>query len=349
MRRFAIELPPTEPIALGSGPAVALSPDGARIVYTSRLGGVTELRMRAMDQLTPTELPGTEGASGPFFSPTGEEIGFFSNGKIKSLSLGRLQVRSLADGPSPRGASWGSGNEIVFSPVTVTGLRSVSADTPTTRDVTTLSADTDEKSHRWPEILPDGRSALFTSWTGSRFDIEWVSLDSRERKVVVEDGSYPRYVRTGHLVFVRQGTLMAAAFDPSRPDRLGALSSMLENIHVDPLTGAAFYDVAGDGTLVYVPSTEDTSGEVSGRLLHVDREGRSRVALPTARAYQVPRMSPSGRRVMFTLTEDEKTDVYMSELERGTLSRVTFEGNNGGPSGGPMAETWCSAPTAMGP
>ena len=172
VRRFAIELPPTEPIALGSGPALALSPDGARIVYTSRLGGVTELRMRAMDQLTPTELPGTEGASGPFFSPTGEEIGFFSNGKLQSLSLGRLQVRSLADGPSPRGASWGSGNEIVFSPVTVTGLRSVSADTPTTRDVTTLSADTDEKSHRWPEILPDGRSALFTSWTGSRFDIE---------------------------------------------------------------------------------------------------------------------------------------------------------------------------------
>ena len=197
------------------------------------------------------------------------------------------------------------------------------------RDVTTLSAESDEKSHRWPEILPDGRSALFTSWTGSRFDIEWVSLESRERKVLVEDGSYPRYVRTGYLVFVRQGTLMAAAFDPTRPDRLGALSSMLENIHVDPLTGAAFYDVAGDGTLVYVPSAEDTSGEVSGRLLHVDREGRSRVALPTPRGYQVPRMSPSGRRIMFTLTEGEKTDIYMSELGRGTLSRFTFEGNNG--------------------
>lgn len=329
VRRFAIELPATEPIALGSGPALAISPDGARMAYVSRLGATTELRLRAMDQLAPTELPGTEGASAPFFSPSGEEIGFFSNGKLKSLSLGQLRVRALADGPSPRGASWGGRDEIVFSPGTVAGLQSISVDSASPSAVTVLSSKTDEKSHRWPVVLPDGRSALFTSWSGSRFDIEWVSLDSQERTVLVQDGSYPRYVEPGYVVFVREGTLMATRYDPSRPDRIGEASTVLDNLHVDPLTGAAFYDIAGDGTLVYVPSAEGVSGEVSGRLLRVGRNGSSRVALASPRGYQVPRTSPSGSRLAFTLTEGDDTDVYLSDLDRGTVSRFTFDGNNG--------------------
>ena len=329
VRRFAIELPTTEAMALGSGPALALAPDGTHIVYTSRRGSSTELRLRAMDQLVPTALPGTEGATAPFFAPTGEEIGFFAGGKLQALSLGGLRVRALADGPSPRGASWGRGGEIVFSRCTVCGLESVIADSTATRAATSLKTGRDEKSHRWPSVLPDGRSALFTSWTGSRFDIEWVSLDSGERLLLVEDGSYPRFAASGHLVFVREETLMAAAFDPEEPDRIGEPSLLLENLHRDPLTGAAFYDISEDGTLVYVPRAEDVSGEVSGQLLHVDRDGSYRVALPTPRSYQVPRVSPTEQRLMFTLTVGEKTDVYVTELARGTLGRVTFEGNNG--------------------
>ena len=329
VRRFAIELPTTEPIALGSGPALALAPDGRHIVYTARRGSSTELRLRAMDQLTPTALPGTEGATTPFFAPAGEEIGFFAGGKLQTLSLGGLRVRALADGPSPRGASWGRGGEIVFSRCTVCGLQSVIADSTATRVATSLEEESDERSHRWPSVLPDGRSALFTSWTGSRFDIEWVSLDSGERLLLVEDGSYPRFASSGHLVFVREETLMAAAFDPAKPDRIGEPLLLLDNLHRDPLTGAAFYDISEDGTLVYVPRAEDLSGEVSGLLLHVDRDGSYRVALPTPRSYQVPRVSPTDQRLMFTLTVGEKTDVYITELARGALGRVTFEGNNG--------------------
>ena len=140
--------------ALGSGPALALAPDGTHIVYTSRRGSSTELRLRAMDQLVPTALPGTEGAMAPFFAPTGEEIGFFAGGKLQALSLGGLRVRALADGPSPRGASWGRGGEIVFSRCTVCGLESVIADSTATRAATSLETGRDEKSHRWPSVLP---------------------------------------------------------------------------------------------------------------------------------------------------------------------------------------------------
>jgi len=292
-------------------------------------GSSTELRLRSMDQLVPTALPGTEGATTPFFAPTGEEVGFFAGGKLQTLSLAGLRVRSLADGPSPRGASWGRGGQIVFSRCTVCGLESVIAESTTTRAATSLETARDEKSHRWPSVLPDGRSALFTSWTGSRFDIEWVSLDLGECLLLVEDGSYPRFASSGHLVFVRGETLMAAALDPEEPDRMGEPSLLLQNLHRDPLTGAAFYDISDDGTLVYVPRAEDMSDEVSGRLLLVDRDGSYRVALPTPRSYQVPRVSPTGKRLMFTLTVGEKTDVYITELARGTLGRVTFEGNNG--------------------
>ena len=116
VRRFAIELPTTEPMALGSGPALALAPDGSHIVYTSRRGSSTELRLRAMDQLVPTALPGTEGATTPFFAPAGEAVGFFAGGKLQTLSLVGLRVRSLADGPSPRGSELGQGRrDCLFS------------------------------------------------------------------------------------------------------------------------------------------------------------------------------------------------------------------------------------------
>ncbi len=117
--------------------------------------------------------------------------------------------------------------------------------------------------------------------------------------------------------------------DDLKPGRIGEPSLLIQKLHRDPLTGAAFCDVSEDGTLVYVPRAEDMSGEVSGQLLHVDRDGSYRVALPTPRSYQVPRVSPTDQRLMFTLTVGEKTDVYITELARGTLGRVTFEGNNG--------------------
>jgi serine/threonine-protein kinase len=329
VRRFAIDLSPTEPIALGAGPAVAISPDGSRIVYVAHRGDTTELRMRAMERLEPTELPDTEGASGPFFSPTGDVIGFFSGGKLRRIALGELRVQTLVESPSPRGASFRGQDEIVLSPRTVGGLASVMAHSPTATPLTELAPDGDVRSHRWPAVLPNATHALFTSWTGSRFDVEVVFLETGGRKHLVENGSYPKYAPTGHLVFARDDDMMAVPFDLRKLQVSGEPVVIVENIHRDPLTGAAFFDFSREGTLAYVPRADESTIEVSGRLLRVNREGASTVLLPSPRSYQVPRVSPSGRRIIFTLTDEEETDVWTAELDRGTMSRFTFEGNNG--------------------
>ncbi|HXV60956.1 MAG TPA: protein kinase [Vicinamibacteria bacterium] len=326
-RVFTIDVPPTEPVALEAGSPLALSPDGTRLVYTARRGETTELRLRAMDRLDPTPLPGTTGASSPFFSPDGDSLGFFSEGKLQRMSLSGFAVESLVDAPSPRGANWGS-SMIVLAPLTMGGLSAMGTGNPAMVGLTTLGDET--RSHRWPTVLPDGH-VLFTSlMPGGRFRIEVVASGETETRVVVEDGSYARYSPRGHLVFARGTSLMAARFDSRALEIRGAAIEMLSGVGFDDLTGASFYDLASDGTLVYVPEGGDGANEASGRLLLIDRNGGASLLTRTSRGYQVPRLSPSGDQLLVTVTEGESTDIFLLDTHRGSMRRVTFEGNSGG-------------------
>jgi serine/threonine-protein kinase len=330
VRRFALELPPTEPMALDTGPALSISSDGSSLVYTVQRGDATELRRRSMNQLEPTRLSGTEGAQGPFFRFATDEIGFFAKSQLYRMSRDDSSPVRLSESPNPRGASW-VGEQIVFSPRTESGLSLMSSRGASPTSLTELALDKGERSHRWPSILPDGKHVLFTCWSTTGFDIERVNLESRERKLLVKDGSYARFVPTGHILFIRDSTLMAQAFDPSDEDEVevvGEPTKMVEDVHYDRLTGAAFYDVSSDGTLVYAPREEE-SEEIYGRLLTLRRDGAARLLNPVSRAYQVPRLSPSGKSLLTILTERGSTDVWSMELGRATMSRITFDGQNG--------------------
>ncbi len=328
LRRFAIELPPTEPMALDAGAGLSLSSDGSSLVYTVHRGDTTELRLRSMDELEPRTLPGTEGAQSPFFQLSGDDLGFFSKGQLYRISLGDSSSMRLGESPNARGASW-AGERIVFSPRTESGLYSMSSRGAAVAPLTELLTDKGERSHRWPSILPDGKHVLFTCWNQEGFDVELWSFESRERKLLVKDGSYARLAPTGHLLFVRDSALMAQAFDENALDVKGEPTKMVEDVHFDRLTGAAFYDVSSDGTLVYAPIEEEPDDEVYGRLLSIRREGAAKLLNPAPRAYQVPRLSPSGKSLLTILTEGGSTDVWSMELDRATMSRLTFDGRNG--------------------
>ncbi len=330
IRRFALELPPTEPMALDTGPALSISSDGSSLVYTVPRGDTTELRLRSMDQLEPTRLSGTEDAQGPFFRLSTDELGFFAKSQLYRMSRGDSSPVRLSDSPNPRGASW-SEDQIVFSPRTESGLFVMGSRSSSPTPLTELVLDKGERSHRWPSILPDGKHVLFTCWTAEGFDVELLNLQSRERKLLVKGGSYARFVPPGHLLFVRDSALMAQAFDPSDEDEVevvGEPTKMVEDVHFDALTGAAFYDVSSDGTLVYAPREEERD-EIYGRLLTLRRDGAARLLNPVSRAYQVPRLSPSGMSLLMILTDRGSTDVWSMEIGRATMSRVTFEGQNG--------------------
>jgi serine/threonine-protein kinase len=323
--RFTLDLPPTEPMVLDTGPALSLSADGANLVYTVQRGDQTELRRRSMDQLEPIRLVGTEGAVGPFFGSSADGVGFFAKSQLYRMSLSDSSPVRLGESPSPRGASW-VGDQIVFSPRTESGL---SLTSPRGASPTVLTELKGERSHRWPWILPDGKHVLFTSWTSEGFDIERLNLQTREREPLVKDGSYARLVPTGHLLFVRDSALMAQAFDEDELDVVGREpTKVVEDIHVDSLTGAAFYDVSPDGTLVYAPREEE-SEESYGRLLTLRRDGAARLLNPVSRAYQVPRLSPNGKNVLTILTERGSTDVWTMELGRAAMRRITLDGQNG--------------------
>lgn len=329
LRRFTIELPPTEPMVLDAGPALALSSDGTILVYTVQRGDTTELRRRFLDQLEPARIPGTEGAQGPFFRADSGDLGFFAKGQLSRLSESDSVPVRLGESPSARGASW-RGDRVVFSPRTEGGLSSASSRGGAAEELTKLASDPGAKSHRWSWILPDGKRALFTRWTEKGFDVDLVNLESGdEPKLVVDNASYARLAPTGHLLFVRDFTLMAAGFDQGAGRMVGEPTPMVENVHVDQLTGAAFYDVSSDGFLVYAPREEVIEGEVYGRLLSLDRDGNATPLNPVSRAYQVPRLSPSGKSLLTILTDEGSTDIWSMDLNRQTLSRETLDGLNG--------------------
>jgi len=270
VRRLLIEIPPEETLDLAFSPAIALSPAGDRLVYVAQRDGAQRLFLRALDHFEAAPIQGTAGAAGLFFSPDGQWVGFFAGGKLKKVRLdGGVggEALALCDSPYPYGASWSEDGSILFSPNFSSGLERVSAAGGAPRALTTPNAAAGEVGHRWPEVLPGGRTALFTVWRRSLGDatIESLDLATGARRVLVRGGSFPRYSPTGHLVFVRAEGLAAVPFDLRRLSVLGPPVAVLSGVRVDGQGGGQLA-LSGSGSLVYLPGGPETKNE---RQVHV--------------------------------------------------------------------------------
>jgi len=327
--RFAIEAPSGMMLAMGPRfQQLSLSPRGTHLVFAARRSdGRTEIQLRALDRIEMTGVAGTEGGFSPFFSPDGRWLGFFTDFKLKKVSLDGGSPITLCDVPPvTRGGSWGPDDDaIVLSLGSSYGLFRV----PAGGGVPSEFARTDPaKSHfgyLWPQVLPGGKAVLFTIWTGTSFDeakIALLRLPSGEPRVLVDSGSYGRYVPSGHIVFARSGSLLAVPFDLSRLQVVGSPVAVLDGLMTSPSTGAAFFDVSENGTLAYVPATN----WADRTLVWTDREGKVVPASSPSskRAFENPRLSPDGRRLAVQVVND----IWIYELERDTLRRITFEGIN---------------------
>jgi eukaryotic-like serine/threonine-protein kinase len=323
INRLAITFPQVDRLALGYQPVTALSPDGSRLVYVANHGGNTQLYIRAMDRFEAKPIPGTDGAETPFFSPDGQSVGFFAEGKLKKVSLSGGAPFTLCVAGVNRGASWGSDN-IIFAPAATSGLFQVPAVGGKPKALTAPDRKKGEISHRWPEILPGGKALLFSVWSGGTFDdarIVLLSLATGERRVLIEGGSYARYVPSGHLVYVRAGGLVAVPFDLKRLEVTGSPVTILEGISMNPSSGWAEFSTSMDGSLAYVPGGSRAYTERT--LLWVDRKGTARPLAAPPRAYVSPRLSPDGQRVA---VGGEGVGLWLFDLARGTLTRLTDTG-----------------------
>ena len=324
--RFAITLPPVQEWQGLGTRTFALSPDGHQLVYLA--GGGPQLYLRSMDDLEGSPIAGTEGATSPFFSPDSQWVGFLAVGKLKRVSIKGGAPVTICDTPAVRGgASWGLDDTIIFAPVSNTGLLEVPASGGSPQVLTTLDSRKGEISHRWPHHLPGVSAVVFNAASGPNWDrwpIVVQSLETGERRVLVEEGTNARYSTTGHLVYVRAGTLMAAPFDLERLEVTGETIPVLEGVRITT-EGAAEFGFSALGSLVYVVGPV---GEEQHRFVWLDRKGVEEPLPAPPRAYNYrARLSPDGRQIATHITADQE-DVWVYDISSQRLTRLTFEGNN---------------------
>ena len=324
--RLTITLPPGDQLAAQDYPALALSPDGTQLAYVAIRGGTRQIYLRALDSLEARPLAGTDGANTPFFSPDGQWVGFFAGGKLKKVSVSGGAALTLGNAANPRGASWGSQGMIAFSPQNVAVLQQVSDAGGTPQPLTRFEKG--DISHRWPEFLPDGKAVLFAAgrsvanWSNAQVVVQ--SVGTGEGRNLIQAGMYPRYAPSGHLVYAQGGSLIVVPFDPRRLAITGAAVPVVESVLQSTGNGAAQYSFSATGSLAYVPGGVQAT---QLGLVWISRDGAEQPLTAPARAYQLPRLSPDARRVAVAIQEQEM-QVWQYDLSRGSLTRLTFEGNS---------------------
>jgi Tol biopolymer transport system component len=332
--------PSEESIERGESPVFALSPDGSRLVYSGRGPQERRLYVRPLDRLEPTPVPGTDGGIAPFFSPDGQWVGFWADRKLKKVSLAGGQPLILCDAEMPRGASWGTDGTILFSRSGNSGLFAVADRGGEAKAVTKLDQEKGEATHRWPRILPGGKAAIYTANSLSgNFDnarICLLSLATGETRTLLEGGTDARYVPTGHLIYLRSGSLFMVPFDLKRLAVTGDPIPVLNGVDFFGPAGFALYDVSPDGTLVYRPLDPK---ELDTELVWVNRKGEATPLSNVRRAYGGPRFSPDGRRLAVGAGYPD-SNIWILDLKRGSWDRLISGGINGNPvwvGGGSLA------------
>jgi serine/threonine-protein kinase len=330
-QRLSVELGADASLVTEFGTAAVLSPDGSVLAFRARTaaGEASQLYVRRLDQLEAAPLAGTEGARNPFFSPDGEWIAFFASGKLKKVAITGGAAVTLCEAPDDRGGTWSEDGSILFTPGAQTGLWRVSSAGGAAEALATPDQAAGETSYGWPQALPGGESVLFTARraaanleAGNRVaNLVVQRLPGGPRKIVHRGGYYGRYLPSGHLVYMVEGTLFAAPFDLDRLETTGPPAPVLEG--VVSANGAQFA-FSSRGTLVFVPGV---SGVAAVPIQWMDAQGNLTPLLAAAADYRTFRLSPDGRRLAITIVQGQR-DVWVYEWERDTLSRLTFDASD---------------------
>jgi serine/threonine-protein kinase len=331
---------------------VALSPDGTRAAYGVTINNAPRLVLRSLDSLE-TRVIESESAMQPFFSPDGLWVGFFNQ---PTQTLYRVPVMGgvpsviAAIGTTEfRGATWGEDGTIVFGTNLPSGLWRVSANGGVPEPFTTPDESLGELNHEWPEFLPGGDGLLFAVRRVGQADdalrIVLRELESETQHVLIEGGSYPKYASSGHLVYAIAGTIRAVPFDRTRRAVAGEPVNVVQGV-MTKLRGGAEFALAENGALLYISG--DVQGLGNRSVVWVDPAGREGVVPTPANAFEALDLSPDGTRAALGTSGD--ADVWISDLARGTLERLTVDpGFDGSPLWSPDGERIVFASNRSGP
>ena len=335
-RKAVVPLPPLRlsvelgaPDALvGPGAPLAISPDGRLLAFTARNAANEPWRLyvRPLDALEATPLSGTELASSPFFSPDSRWLAFFAAGKLKKIAVAGGAPVTLCDAPDNRGGTWSEDGTIAFMPRAAygMGLWRVSSEGGKPEILTSPDQSEGPTTDRWPQALPGGKAILFMAGVGvgdyESSNILVQPVPQGARKILHRGGYYPRYVQSGHLVFIREGTLFAAGFDPQRLELLGPPVPVVSGVRSDTYTGPALFAVSDAGTLVFAPGQ---ARRLAASIQWMGADGRKGPQPVPAGNYLNPRFSPDGEKLVLDLRQGRDWDVWLYEWGRETMSRFT--------------------------
>jgi serine/threonine protein kinase len=308
----------------------AISPDGSRLAFVA-LGsdGKSALWVRTLSVATAQKFSDTEGATYPFWSPDSRRVGFFANGKLRTLDSENGATKILCNAPAGRGGAWNRDGIIVFAPLIIGPLFQVADRGGEPAPATSTAREGSGEAHRWPYFLPDGKHFLYFADWNSPDDkhsngIYAASLASKDSKIISADILSNVAFVSGRLLFVRDRSLFAQAFDSSRLEFTGSPESLVEQ---ELLTDTGFrisgFSTAQNGTLVFQSATDADS-----RLIWYDRSGKELGQIPDA-GYRYPRISPDGRKLLVS-SDDAKNGKYflrIYDLERGVSTRLTDGGS----------------------
>ena len=327
LARFVLSLPPSAPLFTIGQSVVAISPDGSRIVYRAKEGNLPRLYLRRIDQLAGAPIAGTDEAANPAFSPDGRSIVFVANQKLKKLSLDGGMPVVLADAPGGSlGQKW-FGDTIYYISGFAEGIWAIPAGGGQRRHVIPTDPAKGIRALVWPEVLPDGKTIVATAWNNGTWDdakIVAYPIGGGQPRVLIDGGTFARYIPSGHLLYARSGVLYGVPFDAGKVRLTGTPTPVINGVASGVTNGEVQYAVSDTGTLLYAPG-----GVLDNKrsLLWIDRRGTEQPVVATRRPYASPVISPDGRTIVTTL-ETATYDVWQLDLDRDTMSRVSYGGDD---------------------
>jgi len=310
---------------------IAVAPNGHTIAVIAYLESARRnaLWIYELGSQSASNLADTEDANFPFWSPDNRSIAFFADGKLKKVEVSGGPVQTVCDAPSGRGGTWNKDGVIVFTPDARSGvaLYRVSASGGTVTTVSNLDKSRGELSHRWPMFLPDGTHYLYmaTNFAGQKsVDAIFVgSLDSNEKRFVVEATANAAYAAPGYLLFYRDKALFAQRFDLQRFALTGEPTTILNDIQYQPQVKRAVFGASEKGVL----AAQSGMGVALSELLWFDRKGKEVGAVGRPDVYGNVFLAPNGKSVAVSMTDiaSQNTDIWTYDLQRGGAKRLTFD------------------------
>ncbi|HEY6952144.1 MAG TPA: protein kinase [Bacteroidota bacterium] len=328
--RFTIDLPANAPLVGGNTNGVTLSSDGRYMAYCGLSGNTIRLFVRRLDQLDAVPIQGTDGALYPVFSPDDQWIAYEANGAIWKVPIaGGASERICAIEGQSRGIAWTHDNTILFGHIS-RGISRVSAEGGTPELITKLDTKAGEISHRFPQLLPDGKTIIFTVKTNNiaTFDdalIEAERIGSGKRTILVRGGTGGQYVPAGYLVYGRGASIYAVSLDADRLEVKGPPVAIEAGGWLNHGSGDVVMAFSSTGAFVFAPSGPLSFDNVAE--VWLNRQGKMLPLLDSARAYAAASFSPDGQKIAIAV-QAANDDIWVYHRIRGTLTRLTFEGGN---------------------